>query len=46
MKQLLLETWNLGKQVLLLESPRELYVLLALNGGAATLVGLLLGSLS
>jgi hypothetical protein len=46
MKQLLLDTVVLGKNVLLLRAPRELYLLLGANSAAALLVGLLVGHCS
>ncbi len=45
MKQLLLDSVALGKDLLLLKGPREVYVLLALNGAAATAVGVIAGLL-
>jgi|3_EtaG_2_1085321.scaffolds.fasta_scaffold00057_66 type IV secretory pathway TrbD component len=45
MKQLLLDSLALGKDLLLLKGPREMYVLLVLNGAAATAVGVVVGSL-
>ena len=39
MKKLLLESLALGKDLLLLRAPRELYVLLAATNGAALVVG-------
>jgi len=46
MKQLLLDSLALGKDVLLLRAPRELYVLLAANSTAALAVGLVVGHCS
>jgi len=46
MKKLLLESLALGKDLLLLRSPRELYVLLAATNGAALVVGLVVGHCS
>jgi len=46
MKQLFLDTVALGKNVVLLRAPRELYVLLAANSGVALVVGLLVGHCS
>jgi len=46
MKQLLLDSLALGKDVLLLRASRELYVLLAANSTAALLVGLVAGHCS
>ena len=46
MKQLLLDSLALGKDVLLLRASRELYVLLAANSAAALLVGLVAPSLN
>jgi len=46
MKQLLLDSLALGKDVLLLRESRELYVLLGVNGAAAFLAGLILGHCS
>jgi hypothetical protein len=46
MKLLLLNTVALGKDLLLLRAPRELYVLLAANSAAALVVGLVVGHCS
>jgi len=46
MKQLLLDTVALGKNVLLLRARRELYLLLGANSAAALLVGLVVGHCS
>jgi len=46
MKQLLLDSLNLSKDLLLLRAPRELYVLLAANSAAALVVGLIVGHCS
>jgi|TARA_Y100000310_G_scaffold120829_1_gene119595 hypothetical protein len=45
MKQLLLETVVLAKQLLLLQGSREVYVLLALNSAGALVAGMIVGSL-
>ena len=46
MKKLLLDSLALGKSLLLLRAPRELYVLLAANSAAALVVGLVVGHCS
>ena len=45
MKQLVLDSLALGKSVLLLREPREVYVLLALKGTSAFVAGVVVGSL-
>ena len=45
MKQLALDTLVLAKQLVLLQGSREVYVLLALKGASAFVVGLVVGSL-
>jgi len=45
MKQLLSDTLVLAKQLLLLQGSREIYVLLALKGAGAFVVGVVVGSL-
>ena len=45
MKKLLLDSLALSKQLLLLQGPREVYVLLALKGASAFVVGVVVGSL-
>jgi hypothetical protein len=45
MKQLLLNSLALGKDLLLLKGQREMYVLLALKGAGAFAVGVIVGSL-
>jgi hypothetical protein len=46
MKQLVLDSVALGKSVLLLREPREVYLLLGANGAVAFLAGLVLGHCS
>ncbi len=46
MKQLVLDSLALGKSVLLLREPREVYVLLGVNGAVAFLAGLVLSHCS
>jgi len=46
MKQLVLDSLALGKSVLLLREPREVYLLLGANGAVAFLAGLVLGHCS
>ena len=46
MKQLLLDSLALGKSVLLLREPREVYVLLGVNGAATFVGGLVLAHCS
>ena len=46
MKQLVLDSLALGKSVLLLREPLELYVLLGANGAVVFLAGLVLGHCS
>jgi hypothetical protein len=46
MKKLLLDSLALGKALLLLRAPRELYILLAANSAAALLAGLVIGHCS
>jgi len=46
MKKLLLESLALGKDLLLLRAPRELYVLLAATNAAALVAGLVVGHCS
>jgi hypothetical protein len=46
MKKLLLDSLALGKALLLLRAPRELYILLAANSAAALVVGLVVGHCS
>ena len=46
MKQLLLDTVALGKSVLLLREPRELYLLLGANSAVALVVGLVVAHCS
>jgi len=45
MKRLLLDTLDLARQLVLLQGPREVYVLLALKGAGAFAVGVVVGSL-
>ena len=45
MKKLLLDSLSLGKDVLFLRAPGEIYVLLGLKGAGALALGLLVGSL-
>jgi len=46
MKKLLLDSLALGKALLLLRAPRELYILLVANSAAALVVGLVVGHCS
>ena len=45
MKQLLLDSLTLGKDLILLKGPREMYILLGIKGAGAFAVGVVVGSI-